>query len=232
MVRLLLHPIFQAGEVGRDLPQRLLPPHRAHQTRRPQMPRLRGVRCAGSLTPGQHGDGDGGQQQQPEHRGEPAWLRQELRLRRPVGWAAWHVSPFRRGSRPPPGVVSRAIQTLQPGRRQHGRTDRRHRASWQQRRMARRRYSGRRTCCARRAASAGCRTWRCQRFARSIRTATSCGRCARPVGRRRAAGWACYHTEMDVTEHAGVTMGSWAWRSVRRSPSWWPSSYSCRAAGC
>jgi purine-nucleoside phosphorylase len=24
---------------------------------------------------------------------------------------------------------------------------------------------------------------------------------------RRAAGWACYHTEMDVTEHAGVTIG-------------------------
>jgi uridine phosphorylase len=24
---------------------------------------------------------------------------------------------------------------------------------------------------------------------------------------RRAAGWACYHTEMDVTEHAGITMG-------------------------
>jgi uridine phosphorylase len=24
---------------------------------------------------------------------------------------------------------------------------------------------------------------------------------------QRAAGWACYHTEMEVTEHAGVTMG-------------------------
>jgi uridine phosphorylase len=24
---------------------------------------------------------------------------------------------------------------------------------------------------------------------------------------RRAAGWACYHTEMDETEHAGITMG-------------------------
>jgi uridine phosphorylase len=24
---------------------------------------------------------------------------------------------------------------------------------------------------------------------------------------RRAAGWACYHTEMDVTEHAGITIG-------------------------
>ena len=24
---------------------------------------------------------------------------------------------------------------------------------------------------------------------------------------RRAAGWACYHTEMEVTEHAGVTIG-------------------------
>jgi uridine phosphorylase len=24
---------------------------------------------------------------------------------------------------------------------------------------------------------------------------------------RRAAGWACYHTEMDVTEHAGIAMG-------------------------
>ena len=24
---------------------------------------------------------------------------------------------------------------------------------------------------------------------------------------RRAAGWACYHTEMEVTEHAGITIG-------------------------
>ena len=33
-------------------------------------------------------------------------------------------------------------------------------------------------------------------------------RALRAAGRsRRAAGWACYHTEMDVTEHAGVTMG-------------------------
>jgi uridine phosphorylase len=26
-------------------------------------------------------------------------------------------------------------------------------------------------------------------------------------GSRRAAGWACYHTDMEVTEHAGVTIG-------------------------
>ncbi len=33
-------------------------------------------------------------------------------------------------------------------------------------------------------------------------------RALRRSGRsRRAAGWACYHTEMDVTEHDGVTMG-------------------------
>src|SRR5215471_9828772 len=24
---------------------------------------------------------------------------------------------------------------------------------------------------------------------------------------RRAVGWACYHTDMEVTEHAGVTIG-------------------------
>ena len=34
-----------------------------------------------------------------------------------------------------------------------------------------------------------------------VRALRAAGRC------RRAAGWACYHTEMDVTEHAGVTMG-------------------------
>ncbi len=33
-------------------------------------------------------------------------------------------------------------------------------------------------------------------------------RALRAGGRsRRAAGWACYHTEMDETEHAGITMG-------------------------
>ncbi len=33
-------------------------------------------------------------------------------------------------------------------------------------------------------------------------------RALRAAGRsRRAAGWACYHTEMDVTEQAGITMG-------------------------
>ena len=33
-------------------------------------------------------------------------------------------------------------------------------------------------------------------------------RALRAAGRsRRAAGWACYHTEMDVTEHAGITIG-------------------------
>jgi uridine phosphorylase len=33
-------------------------------------------------------------------------------------------------------------------------------------------------------------------------------RALRTSGRaRRAPGWACYHTEMDVTEHAGVTIG-------------------------
>lgn len=33
-------------------------------------------------------------------------------------------------------------------------------------------------------------------------------RALRADGRaRRAAGWACYHTEMDVAEHAGVTIG-------------------------
>lgn len=33
-------------------------------------------------------------------------------------------------------------------------------------------------------------------------------RALRAAGRaRRAAGWACYHTDMDVTEHAGVTIG-------------------------
>jgi uridine phosphorylase len=33
-------------------------------------------------------------------------------------------------------------------------------------------------------------------------------RTLRAAGRsRRAAGWACYHTEMDVTEHCGLTLG-------------------------
>jgi uridine phosphorylase len=33
-------------------------------------------------------------------------------------------------------------------------------------------------------------------------------RALRAAGRaRRAAGWACYHTDMDVTEHAGVSIG-------------------------
>jgi uridine phosphorylase len=33
-------------------------------------------------------------------------------------------------------------------------------------------------------------------------------RALRASGRaRRAAGWACYHTEMDVTDHAGITIG-------------------------
>lgn len=33
-------------------------------------------------------------------------------------------------------------------------------------------------------------------------------RALRTAGRsRRSPGWACYHTEMDVTEHAGVTIG-------------------------
>src|SRR5690348_6004279 len=33
-------------------------------------------------------------------------------------------------------------------------------------------------------------------------------RVLRASGRsRRAGGWACYHTEMDVTEHGGVTIG-------------------------
>ena len=33
-------------------------------------------------------------------------------------------------------------------------------------------------------------------------------RALRASGRsRRAASWACYHTEMDVTEHDGVTIG-------------------------
>ncbi|HEY3845808.1 MAG TPA: nucleoside phosphorylase [Acetobacteraceae bacterium] len=33
-------------------------------------------------------------------------------------------------------------------------------------------------------------------------------RALRATGRsRRAAGWACYHTEMDVTEHGGLTIG-------------------------
>ncbi len=33
-------------------------------------------------------------------------------------------------------------------------------------------------------------------------------RALRADGRsRRSEGWACYHTEMDVTEHEGITMG-------------------------
>src|SRR6186713_2018932 len=33
-------------------------------------------------------------------------------------------------------------------------------------------------------------------------------RSLRSSGRsRRAAGWACYHTDMDVTEQAGITLG-------------------------
>ena len=53
------------------------------------------------------------------------------------------------------------------------------------------------------------------------------------VGLGVQQGWACYHTEMDVTEHAGVTIGHRrAWRWVRRSPCWWRSSCSCRVAGC
>ena len=69
------------------------------------------------------------------------------------------------------------------------------------------RCSGRRTCCARRAGSAACRTRSCRPCARSIRTATWCARCARRAAHDGAKAWACYHTDMDVTDHAGLPIG-------------------------
>ena len=47
-------------------------------TRSPQMPRLRGVRCAGSRRQTSAAMAMAGQQEQPEHRGEPAGLGQEM----------------------------------------------------------------------------------------------------------------------------------------------------------
>ncbi len=39
------------------------------------------------------------------------------------------------------------------------------------------------------------------------RTATSSARCAPAAARGPRSDWACYHTEMDVTEHDGITIG-------------------------
>ena len=87
----LLHPEQQAVVIRRDLPERLLPPHRAHRDSQQPIPMLRTVRCDWAAPPGPNGDEDAEDQQQPQYRaaGQIGLVSNVIRSVTAFGSALW-----------------------------------------------------------------------------------------------------------------------------------------------
>ncbi len=152
--------------------------------------------------------------------------RLEIARRRTTGLAILQCRPaqsfgcdrVQTGEYDAPDEDARVKSTHRPGQQhrsgQRGTTgnsrwrdQRRHPPYWRRSSIPCRRCSSRRTCCGRPVVNAVWPKRRCRRSA-PLSPDGDIVRSLRTGGRSRLhPAWACYHTEMDVTEHGGVTIG-------------------------